>query len=105
MKTIRLNADDIGPFLNIFNEVCNGIYINNFEQTIGAKEQFVNNLWKRISNEINMEKPILNLNNDELEVIKKSFEQVYKHIEDWEFQTRLGITIPEMKEIENKILN
>ena len=104
-KTIQLKSIDICPLLNILNEVNHGIRIFNFEKTIGAKKQFVIDLWEKIFKEKNKENPTISFDNLELEVINNSFEEVYRQIDAWEFQTRLGITIPEMKKIQNKILS
>ena len=104
-KTIKLTHNELIPLLNILNEVANGIHVNNFEKAIGVNEKFVDNLWDKISKEEGKKESVIILNNLELEVVKNSFVEVYKEIEEWEFQTRLGITISEMKKIQNKILS
>jgi len=104
MKTIKLTSNEIWPLLNILNEVCHGIHINNFEQAIGNNKKFVVDLMERISNEENEIEPVLILNKIELEVIIMAFEEVFKQIEEWEFQTRIGITKPEAIDIQKKII-
>lgn len=103
--TVKLDSEEIWPLLNILNEVCNGLHIKNFEKTIGEKKEFVVHLMNKISKEENKEDIVLNINNSELLVLKKTFEEVFKQIDDWEFQTRIGISTQEATKINNKIIS
>jgi len=103
-RTIKLSPNEVLPLLNILNEVCHGFYVHNFEKNIGAKKQIVVALMDKISEKENEDEIILFLNDIELNLLKKSFEEVLRQIEEWEFQTRIGVTIQEAKDIMNKIL-
>jgi predicted lactoylglutathione lyase len=46
-ETIELTYDEYCMLSNIFNELCNGIPIDNFELAIGVSEQKVNELFDR----------------------------------------------------------
>jgi hypothetical protein len=87
-----LTLDEIWPLLNILNEVCHGIRIGNFEEIIGVKKEDVVNLMDKISKEENKEVSILILNDLELNALKRSFREVFNQIDEWEFQTRIGIS-------------
>ena len=102
MKIIKLSSNEVWPLLNILNEVCHGILIDNFEKIIGAKKEDVVVLMDRIANE-EKEETILNLNKLELDILKKSFLEVFKQIDEWEFQTRIGISRNEAIKIKEKI--
>ena len=104
-KTVKLNSDEFIPILNILNEVSNGFYIEDFEKVIGVNRKFVDELWDRISKNKGKKEAILLFNNIELEVIKNSFVEVFKEFEEGEFHPRIGRSIPEMKEVQNKILS
>jgi len=32
IKLLKLNQDELFPIVNLLNEICNGIYIGNFEK-------------------------------------------------------------------------
>ncbi|MBS0606235.1 MAG: hypothetical protein JSR57_04730 [Verrucomicrobia bacterium] len=74
------------------------------KKNIGAKKQIVVALMDKISEKENEDEIILFLNDIELNLLKKSFEEVLRQIEEWEFQTRIGVTIQEAKDIMKKIL-
>jgi hypothetical protein len=104
MKTIKLRSDELWPLLNILNEICHGIHIENFEQNIGERKKNVIDLMNRISKEEEKEEIIIKLNDSELDILKRSFAEVFKQIGEWEFQTRIGITIKEALKIQNKLI-
>ena len=101
-KIIKLYTDEIWPLANILNEICNGLIINNFEDSIGRKELDVVILMNKILNKEDKESAIFHLNNTELNILSNSFKEVFKQIEEWEFQTRIGITIKEAINIQKK---
>ncbi|MGE0669376.1 MAG: hypothetical protein AB7H48_00380 [Parachlamydiales bacterium] len=103
-KIVGIKWDEIWPISNILNEVCHGFYVHNFENNIGAKKPIVVDLMDKISEKENEDEIILFLNDIELNLLKKSFEEVLRQIEEWEFQTRIGVTIQEAKDIMKKIL-
>ena len=57
----------------------------------------------RIQKMKDKEEVFLSLNDLEVKCLKNSFKAVFKEIEEWEFQTRVGIYIEEAKEIEKKL--
>ena len=102
-KKIKINKNELWPLLNIINEICYGINISNFEHTIGAKREILIELMNKISREEEKEHAILTLNDCELAILKNSFKEIYKQIEDWEFQTRIGISIQNANNIKDKL--
>lgn len=103
MKIIKLTPNEVWPLFNILNEVCHGIFVDDFERKMGCPKATVVELMDKISKEENENEPLLRLKNYELEIINKSFEEVFKQIEDWEFQTHIGISISEAINIQNKL--
>lgn len=104
-KIVRLDSNEVWPLLNVLNDVCYGIHIHDFENIIGSKKEIVIDLMDKISIEENKEEAILNLNDSELNILKKSFEEVFRQIDAWEFETRIGISIQEAIKIKDKITN
>lgn len=106
MKQALLTYNEICIISNILNEVCHGILINNFENSIGTKKNNVKDLLFKIGNKINNiedgENIILSIKDDELIHIRRSFKEVLKQIEEWEFSIRIGATIEEMHVTLNK---
>ncbi len=102
-KTIHLESSETWPLLNILNEVCYGIRVNNFENTIGVQKAKVVDLMDRISKNETNDGIIIDLNDSEVNILKRSFEEVFRQIDEWEFQTRIGISIPEAIKIIEKI--
>lgn len=103
MREFEILVYQVWPLLNILNEVCHGIKIDNFEEIIGSKKSIVIELMDRISKEDNENVIMLNLSVEDLEVLNKSFDFVFNQIEDWEFQTRIGITKSEVNKIRLKL--
>jgi hypothetical protein len=108
-KIIKTTWEEIWPLANVLNEVCHGINVNDFEKEIGFKYENVFSLLRKIDKyEVTSEEPnveiLLTLNRQELEIIKNSFEEVFRQIEEWEFQTRIGVTIEEANAIKEKIM-
>lgn len=101
-KSIDLSWEELWPLANILNEVCNGIYINDFEKKIGATNEEASLLHDKIisyeveESELNLKK-IININKNEVEILRKSLKEVSRQIEEWEFQTRIGVTLEEVE--------
>ncbi len=100
---IQLRSDEFWPLLNIINEVCHGIRIDNFENVIGAKKQTVVDFLNSIEDEEEEKEVLLNLSDSELIFLKNSFEEVFRQIDEWEFQTRIGISITDARKIQAKL--
>jgi hypothetical protein len=109
-KTKETNWNNLWPIANILNEVCNGIHINDVERKIGFKYENIHSLLRKISNYKAKEEDsenieIIELDENEIKIINRCFDEVLKQIEEWEFSTRIGISIKEAIEIKNKLTN
>ena len=100
--------DDVWPLGNILNEICHGVHVVSFEEKIGAKYEDIYRLLEKISKIYKESKAeqlqeiTLALNEEELQIIEKSFREVLNHL-DWDFQTRVGIEIVAAEKIINKL--
>ena len=108
-KIVEVKWEEIWPVVNVLNEVCHGININSHESEIGFRYEEILKLLRTLSqledkNENYSNQIIIKLSDNEREIIKNSFEEVFKQIEEWEFQTRIGITIQEANEIKKKLV-
>lgn len=83
--------------INILGEVCWGFDLNHFEKKIGVKREIVEILLKRLLKEEQKGVSEIYLNYLEVDIIKKALQEVEKQIEEWEFQTRLGVSLDEVK--------
>ena len=89
MQTIETTWDEFFPIVNILNEVCHGIDINNFQEEIGFDYEEIFLLLKKINRSKTLddnEQIEIELNTREIEIIKRSFKEVVRQIEEWEFQ-------------------
>ncbi len=97
VKTLEINWAHLWPIVNILNEVCHGVHIESFESTIGYKYDSVLMLLDKLAvheksddeSDVSMK---IDLSNKEIDIIKNSYREVLKQIEEWEFQTRIGVT-------------
>ena len=103
MRQIKLYSNEVWPLLNVLNEVCYGIKINNLEISIGVKKQIVVDFMDSIVEEEKKNEVILTIDDSELNFLNNSFEEVFRQIEEWEFQTRIGISIQEAQKIQEKL--
>lgn len=92
---ILINWNELWPVVNILNECCHGLYVHNFEDVIGAQRKVVVDWMDEVSGKEREGDVMLILGDFELNFLQKSFEEVFKQIEDWEFSTRIGISIEE----------
>jgi hypothetical protein len=102
-RQIKLNSNEFWPLLNVLNEVCHGIKINDFESSIGVEKQAVVDFLDNIAKEEHKSEVILSLNDSQLTFLKNSFEEVFRQIDEWEFQTRIGISAQEARKIQEKL--
>lgn len=98
-RTITLSSNELWPLLNILNEICYGISIHDFENSIGTKQEVVEALMSKISLESSTKEIVLRLSEFEINVLKRVFEKVCSEIDDWEFPTRIGISKQEVCKI------
>ena len=103
-KIISLTSNEIWPLLNVLNEVCNGISIENFEERMGSKKEDVISLMNRIAEEEQKEESLISLSKIDIEILKKSFELLFKYIDEWEFETRVGISVEDANSLKNKLV-
>ncbi len=101
---IKLSFDDFFSLLNIINEVCHGINVRNFKETIGDERKTVVDFLDKISNKDQNNEIIICVSDFEQQFLKKSFERVLREIEEWEFQTRIGVDRSEARAIMEKIV-
>jgi hypothetical protein len=83
--------------INLLGEICWGFEIDNFEDNIGAKEEIVEALLERLLGKERLGVIETSLNESEVAIIKSALCIVEKEIEEWEFQTRIGILLEEVK--------
>jgi len=105
-KTIETTWDDFFFIVSILNEVCHGIDINDFEKEVGYTYDEIYALLKKINSfkEQDEKQPIfIPLSSREIDIIKAAYKEVLKQIEEWEFQTRVGVTIPEVDQVVKKL--
>lgn len=107
-KKLEISQDELWPTINILNEVCHGISINDFNKEIGSNYNTIYKLLKKLSHlmpheKTNEKKIIININEDEARLIESCFTKTFKLIDEMEFQTRIGISTKEAKEIKEKI--
>jgi len=108
-KIIETTWNELWPVVNILNEICHGIKINDFEKQIGFKYDEIFSLLEKIEayevKEYEADlKTTLELNDStEMSILKNCFRVVLKHIEEWEFSTRIGVSISEATAIINKL--
>lgn len=107
-NVLETNWDELWPIVNVLNEVSQGLYIDDIEQEVGFKSEQILLLMHRIisyqAKESELESAfVISLNIDEKIIIENCFQVVLKEIEEWEFSTRIGISITEAKKIVDKI--
>lgn len=106
---IELNLNEVWPLLNVVGEICYGFDVD-FETVIGVKSEVVIDLMQEISkkNKETIEKGMnvvtLILSDLELDVLKRCIDEVIREIEEWEFQTRIGVFISDIIAIKEKLL-
>jgi hypothetical protein len=94
---VKINLDRDRAIINLLGEVCWGFKVDNFENTIGAKQEIVESLLERLLKEEKLGIIETFLNESELAIIRRALHAVEKEIEEWEFQTRIGVSLEEVK--------
>lgn len=95
----KINLLKDRPVINLLGEICWGIQITSFEEKVGARKEVAEALLNRLINEEKNGNVDVFVTFSEMEIIRKSLEIVGKEIEEWEFQTRIGVTLEEVKNI------
>lgn len=95
----KINLKTDRPIINILGEVCWGFKIDKFEKKIGVKKETVEILLERLVREEKAGAIETYLTSSEIEFIKRALKEVEKEIEEWEFRTRIGVSLEEVKKI------
>jgi hypothetical protein len=98
-KIYKINLKNDRPIINVLGEICWGLSLNDFEKKIGVTEEVAEALLKRLLQEEKLEIIETLITDSELKIIKRALIVVEKEIEEWEFETRLGATLEEVKDI------
>lgn len=108
MKKLELSWDELWPFVNILNEVCHGLKIEILSKIDHSYEEVYALLEKLSSHECAEDeedvKKEITFSDNEIHILKRSLHEVALEIEEWEFQTRIGVTLDEIQETFLKIL-
>jgi len=103
MKKNKINIKNNRCIINVLGELCWGVYVDNFEKKIGNKKEVVEEFLERLLKAEREGIAEICINNSESELIRRAFDEVFRQIDEWEFQTRMGISIEEAIEVEKKI--
>ncbi len=101
---ININSNEFYIILAVLNEVCHGLRISNFEKTIGAAEQTVIAFMDGLKAK-GLSEEVLLLKDSEVQILKNSFKEVFRQLEEFEFETRIGFSIEEAQKIESKLVS
>lgn len=109
-KKITTTWNGLWPLCNILGQVNSALYIENFEDTIGCQDKEVDQLIRKINKhevrESKAHKSIsISLNDHEIKIIQNCLKKVLKEIDEWEFQTLIGVSKEEIKKIMSKLEN
>lgn len=102
IKKLEMSWNELWPLGNILNEVCHGIKID-IQSKIGSSYEDLYALLKKIKiyevNEYEADiKKVIAFRDEEVLLLKRCLYEVALEIEEWEFQTRIGVTLDEIKE-------
>ena len=101
MKTIYLSWDNLWPLVNVLNEVCHGIYVD-IEKSTGYRYEKIYKLLEKLNSfEVDeltsCETSAIEFSNKEIAILIACLNVVAIEIEEWEFQTRIGVTLDEIR--------
>ena len=96
-----MSWNELWPLVNILNEVCHGIKID-IPSKINSSYEKVYELLKKITiyevNEYEADiKKEITFKDEEILILKQCLHEVTIQIEEWEFQTRIGVSLDEIK--------
>lgn len=98
-ESMKINLDENFPVITILGEVCGGFRVDNFEKKIGVTEKVALSLLEKILEKERSGIIEIYLDDSDISIIQNAFKVVAKEIEEWEFQTRVGVDLSEAKEI------
>lgn len=102
MVGILFSTDELYILNQALNEVCNGLYLENFEKCMNAKREEVNSLLLKIHTicirkcrlfQCEQNGLVVHLLDSDIFLLKSSLEIVCCEIDKFEFDTRLGTSI------------
>ena len=96
MSGVIIDLKEERFFINILCEVCWGFLVEDFEGKIGEKE-VVENLLERLLKDEKLGVAETYLSDEEVNVFRKCLIEVEREIEEWEFFTRIGYSLEEVK--------
>jgi len=76
-----------------------GFYVDDFESKIGVNKNVAEELLKKLIKEEKAGILEMQISDSELEILKKALSEVAKEIDKWEFETRIGATLKEVKNL------
>ncbi len=85
------------PIINVLGEICWGFKVDDFENKIGARKEVVEGLLKRLLKEEKERVSEAYLDDSEVKVVRQALKEVEQEIEEWEFCTRIGVSIEEIR--------
>ncbi len=85
--------------INILGEICWGMEVKNFEKKIKVEKNIVEKLLNFLLENEKSNVEYIDLTEDEIAIIKKSFVVLLSEMDDWEFPIRIGVSIEEAEEI------
>lgn len=98
-ETRKINPEKDRPIINILGEICWGFNIDDFEKKIGVKKQAAELLLERLLKDEKSENIEILLNDSEVGIIRNALNEVKGEIEEWEFNTRIGLPLDKVEEI------
>ena len=98
-KIYKINLEKDRSVIGLLAEICWGFRVHDFEKKIGVKYEIAEALLERLLREEKAGIIETQLTDFEVEIIKNALVEVEKEIEEWEFQTRFGVDLKDVKEI------
>lgn len=99
MKIYKIKIIENRPIINLLGEVCWGFHVDNFEKKIGVKKTIAEGLLNRLLEDEKSGILEAQVSGSELRIIRNALSEVEKEIEEWEFETRIGATLEEVKNL------
>jgi len=110
---LLLNRDEMGMINNALNEVCNGIYLREFDSRMGAPVDAVRAVLRPVhdllltirKNGLPKSEIVITFALNELAVMRNALAVILQEIDEVEFETRLGATQKEIDALGTQIDN
>ena len=107
IATIQFSGHELLALNNALSEVCHGLKILEFKTQIGVSRErtekllgFVHEMSENVTRDrTKVVEKKLELSKDDLIILENSLAEVLEVIEEWEFQTRIGVEIKEAEDL------